>query len=590
MEYQSLYRRYRSRRFSEQRGQEHIVKALRTAVETNRVGHAYLFSGPRGTGKTSTARILAKVLNCTNVVGGEPCCECDSCKSVEAGTSYDVHELDAASNNGVDSMRDLIEKTMLGTPGRHKVYILDEVHMLSKAAEAALLKTLEEPPPHVVFVLATTDPQKVSDTIRSRCQSLNFQLLPASQLADHLRFISSDAGLDLSDEVIEAAVVRGAGSARDTLSALETLIAGGGIDDDGEPIDNLIQALIDSDSAAGIAAIAKASAAGRDARNTTERLVVRLRDCLLGSLAPDLVQLPERARQQVTEQSRQLGLASITRAMEVLGEALVEMRQAPDPRLLLDVAMVRLTRPEADTSLSALLARIERLEKGQGAEPMSRATVAATPTNVAQPAGQGSAAAVRAAMAANRAGDDTPSAPVANRAQLGQRAQRPGPAAAVAPLVAAPAAPPVAIAPSADVTRPVDLPRRDALTLAWSDSILPSMKGLAKALYAIGRFTDNEGNSTRFSVPPNTPLTRLEEHRPTVEAALAKHFGRPVPVRLIIEGNATDHAVSRLAEPEPDDENYDPSELTDAPAEGAVTPVDRLVQAFPGAELIDDKG
>src|SRR5207342_3906599 len=148
------------------------------AVRDDRVSHAYLFSGPRGTGKTSAARILAKVLNCENPVDGEPCCECASCLAVEAGTSFDVHELDAASNNGVDAMRDLIEKASLGTPGRHKVYILDEVHMLSKAAEATLLKTLEEPPPHVVFVLATTDPQKVSETIRSRTQHLQFHLLP----------------------------------------------------------------------------------------------------------------------------------------------------------------------------------------------------------------------------------------------------------------------------------------------------------------------------------------------------------------------------------------------------------------------------
>jgi len=146
--YQSLYRRYRPRRFSELRGQDHVVRALRNAVRDDRVGHAYLFSGPRGTGKTSAARILAKVLNCERPVDGEPCGECASCLAVEAGTSFDVHELDAASNNGVDAMRDLIERTMLATPGRNRVYILDEVHMLSRAAEAALLKTLEEPPPH----------------------------------------------------------------------------------------------------------------------------------------------------------------------------------------------------------------------------------------------------------------------------------------------------------------------------------------------------------------------------------------------------------------------------------------------------------
>jgi DNA polymerase III subunit gamma/tau len=170
MAVQSLYRRYRPRRFSELRGQDHVVRALRNAVINEREGQAYLFSGPRGTGKTSTARILAKVLNCETPIEGEPCCTCPSCVAVEAGTSYDVIELDAASNNGVDDIRELIDHAALGNPGRHRVFILDEVHMLSKGAEAALLKTLEEPPSHVVFVLATTDPQKVSETIRSRTQ------------------------------------------------------------------------------------------------------------------------------------------------------------------------------------------------------------------------------------------------------------------------------------------------------------------------------------------------------------------------------------------------------------------------------------
>ena len=191
-------------------------------------GQAYLFSGPRGTGKTTSARILAKVLNCERPVDGEPCCECASCLDVERGVSYDVHELDAASNNGVEAMRDLIEKANLGTPGRHKVYILDEVHMLSKPAEATLLKTLEEPPSHVVFVLATTDPQKVSDTIRSRTQHLRFHLLPPDVLAEHVRWVAADAGLDVSAEALDAAVTQGAGSARDTLSALELIANAGG--------------------------------------------------------------------------------------------------------------------------------------------------------------------------------------------------------------------------------------------------------------------------------------------------------------------------------------------------------------------------
>src|SRR4026209_1407022 len=201
---QSLYRRYRPRRFSEVRGQEHVVRALRNSVVDEREAQAYLFSGPRGTGKTTSARILAKVLNCERPLDGEPCCECDSCLAVERGTSYDVHELDAASNNGVDAMRDLIEKASLGTPGRHKVYILDEVHMLTKGAEAALLKTLEEPPPHVVFVLATTDPQKVSDTIRSRTQHLRFHRLPMDELEEHIRWVIADAGLEVSEAAIQS--------------------------------------------------------------------------------------------------------------------------------------------------------------------------------------------------------------------------------------------------------------------------------------------------------------------------------------------------------------------------------------------------
>jgi len=165
MAYQSLYRRYRPRRFSDVRGQTTVVQALRNAVRDERVGHAYMFSGPRGTGKTSTARILAKALNCENLTDGEPCGVCEICEAIDAGTSYDVQELDAASNNKVEHVRDLISRVALGSPGRTKVYILDEVHMLTKEASAALLKTLEEPPDHVVFVLATTDPQKLPVTV-----------------------------------------------------------------------------------------------------------------------------------------------------------------------------------------------------------------------------------------------------------------------------------------------------------------------------------------------------------------------------------------------------------------------------------------
>src|SRR5437899_6669038 len=218
MAYQSLYRRYRPQRFSELRGQDHVSRTLRNAVRENKVTHAYLFSGPRGTGKTSSARILAKALNCAAPVDGEPCGVCDSCVAVTAGTSLDVHELDAASNNGVDAMRDLVARAALGTPGEWKVYIVDEVHMLSTAASNALLKTLEEPPGHVVFVLATTDPQKVLPTIRSRTQHFEFTLLTHEELTGHLADILAREGIAADADAIDLIARRAGGSARDALS------------------------------------------------------------------------------------------------------------------------------------------------------------------------------------------------------------------------------------------------------------------------------------------------------------------------------------------------------------------------------------
>ena len=359
---QSLYRRYRPRRFNEVKGQEHVVRSLRNAVINHREGQAYLFSGPRGTGKTTSARILAKVLNCENPQDGEPCCECASCLAVERGTSYDVHELDAASNNGVDAMRDLIEKASLGTPGRHKVYILDEVHMLSKAAEAALLKTLEEPPPHVVFVLATTDPQKVSETIRSRTQHLQFHLLPMDVMEQHIRWLAGDAGIELSDEALQSVLRQGGGSARDTVSALELVASGGGEPLETTPLDEFIEAFIEHDPGRALTVVALAVQQGRDPRTLTDDIVRHLRDCFLSLMAPELVQLPVQRAEEVSALAQRMGAAAAVRAMERLGEMLVEMRHAPDPRLLLEVALVQLTHEAASNDMSVLLDRIERLE------------------------------------------------------------------------------------------------------------------------------------------------------------------------------------------------------------------------------------
>ena len=572
MVYQSLYRRHRPRRFGEVRGQEHVVRALHNAVREDRVGHAYLFSGPRGTGKTTSARILAKVLNCEHPVDGEPCCECPSCLAVEAGTSFDVHEMDAASNNGVDAMRDLIERAMLGTPGRRRVYILDEVHMLSKAAEAALLKTLEEPPEHVVFVLATTDPQKVSPTIRSRTQHLEFRLLPTEELDRLVRDIATADGLDVTAEAVDVVVRQGAGSARDVLSALDQVVAAGGVVEEAEPLDEVAEALIEGDTARALAAVARAVQAGRDPRTLTEHLVAHLRDGFLSLMNPDLVRLPDRAAAVVADQARRLGAAGAVRAMEVLGETLVDIRHAPDPRLLLDVALVRLTNQDADVSPAALLTRIERLERAATATA-ARAQPTEPPPD---PPAPGTAPARAPASAAAPAG----------RAALGARARRvdpPAQPAQAAPPAAAPA--PLPEPPAATADAP--FPSRDALTIAWADHVVPRLKGMARAIYLPGRFVAAEDGQATFALPSPQQVAKCEEYRAEVEAVLAAQFHRAVPLVLVVDDGGPAEPGVRLADVALDDE-VDLSELVDAPPRSVPTSLDRLTEAFPGAQLIDE--
>lgn len=376
--YQSLYRRYRPKRFSEVRGQDHVVAALRNAVRSNTVGHAYLFSGPRGTGKTSTARLLAKALNCENPQDGEPCGECESCVSMDAGRSYDLFELDAASNNGVEAMRDLISKAALGSPGRTKVYILDEVHMLTAAAANALLKTLEEPPDHVKFVLATTDPQKVLPTIKSRTQHFAFELLSAQELEDYVRFVGQDAGLSLDEPSIQHAVRQGKGSARDTLSALEQVVAAGGVSASSYRTEDIVSALATRDAGAALVAIEAAIRQGSDPRVLVEAMIGSVRNVFLAGIGAMSDQLLATDGDQVRSWASTMSPAASTRALELLGQASLDMRTAVDPRVPLEVAVVRASRPEADGSMDALAARIDSLEAAVRSGAVSaRPTVAA---------------------------------------------------------------------------------------------------------------------------------------------------------------------------------------------------------------------
>ena len=377
------------------------------------MSHAYLFSGPRGTGKTSSARILAKALNCAAPTDGEPCGVCESCVEVAAGTSLDVHELDAASNNGVEAMRDLVARASLGTPGRWKVYIVDEVHMLSAAASNALLKTLEEPPAHVVFVLATTDPHKVLPTIRSRTQHFEFRLLPPDLLVEHLTWVAADAGLDVPSEAIELVARRGNGSARDALSALDQVAAAGGVEDERVAVEDLVEALAERDAGQALAAVAEASAAGRDPRQLARDLVERLREVFLALFNRDLVGLSDADLIRAEEQARRMGAPAAVRAIEVLGEALVDMRDSADPRITLEVALVRLARPDADASPGALLERLERLERRLEGSPAPAAAAPVPDPRASGPATR-PAGSARAALGAFRAKEAPPAPPAAS--------------------------------------------------------------------------------------------------------------------------------------------------------------------------------
>ncbi|TSA53436.1 MAG: DNA polymerase III subunit gamma/tau [Actinobacteria bacterium] len=544
MAVQSLYRRYRPRRFDELKGQAHVVTALRNAVINHREGQAYLFSGPRGTGKTSTARILAKVLNCETPEGGEPCGICNSCGAIDSGNSYDVLELDAASNNGVENMRDLIERSSLGNPGRHRVFILDEVHMLSKPAEAALLKTLEEPPPHVVFVLATTDPQKVSETIRSRTQHLQFRLLPIVELDAHVRWVIKDANLKVSEAAIAQVLTQGGGSARDTLSALELVAAGGGEADEQFSPDEFIEALIDRDPGRALGATAHAIQRGADPRVLTEDIVRQLRECFLSLMAPDMVQLPEQRKLHVAEQARRMGASTVVRAIEVLGEILIEMRHAPDARLLIEVALVKLTSVNNANDNASLIARIERLEAGftrDASAPMVRPT----PMNA-----------------------------TTGRVELGGKAK-------------------VVVAP------PTSGPLSDEqLVTQWAD-VVSGFKALARAVFsAVSAINCIDGVLT-VSAPNDAHQRKAQEHVAAVEAQLLTLTGHTITIAFSAPtARPASAAPVRTKAPVATDEqiadavfeDIDRTQLTSTPTITSSTTSsveDQLNKAFPGSKLVD---
>jgi DNA polymerase-3 subunit gamma/tau len=381
MDYQALYRKYRPQTFDDVIGQVHVTSTLSREVAEGHVAHAYLFAGPRGTGKTTTARILAKALNCENRnPDGSPDNSCSSCAAITEGTSLDVLELDAASHNSVDDIREMrvSVSTVASSAAGRRVFILDEAHMLSKAAGNALLKTLEEPPPNVHFVLATTEPYKLLDTIRSRAQRFDFHAVPIEALAGHLARISDLEGYDSEPQALVAVARHALGSVRDSLSLMEQVAAlGDGTVDvagvsralglaDADAFATLVDALAEQDARDALELVARLASEGVDLRRFASEAVGFFRGVFLAHYAPNLAEVadePPDVLEAWKKASARLPASDVLRAVDLLGEALVRLREGREERLMLELALIRLTRPETSTEPQALLARMERLER-----------------------------------------------------------------------------------------------------------------------------------------------------------------------------------------------------------------------------------
>ena len=576
---QSLYRKYRPQRFEELVGQEHVRDALRHAVRDGKAGHAYLFSGPRGTGKTTTARILAKALNCLAIgADGEPCGTCENCTGIAEGRFLDLFELDAASNNSVDNIRDLTDSVHLGLgpTARTKVYIVDEVHMLSTAASNALLKTLEEPPGHVVFVLATTNPEKVLPTIRSRTQHFEFTLLGSEPVAAHLAAVASSEGVEASPEVLEQIARAGTGSVRDALSLLDQALAftaGEGLDlqrvagmlgrTGFDACVAILTAIADESTAQVLGEIQALTDAGHDPRRIAADVLRVARDAFLIGAGGDVaaIDVADDERGALEGFTQTLGNAGLVRTIETLGQAIVDMRgsDAADPRLVLEVALVRLARRDAGPPVQLLAERVERLERAVaegGARPRSDTNPASGSSRTETPRPKALGALRRSAVA-----ESTPTEP--------EPEPEPVPAAGAPPANRG----------------PLEL---DDVILAWAD-LLPALPVATRSAVQEAQPVRVEDGVVVFAISPRL----LEAARPRfkrvaeqIRDGLAERVGQTLKFTLVAEDPVPSPASSSGSDA---DDEVDLGELVDADgSEGGLDSVSRLQETF-GASIVDER-
>jgi DNA polymerase-3 subunit gamma/tau len=462
MSYQVLARKWRPRTFDEVVGQGTVTRTLKNALGSGRIGHAFLLSGARGVGKTTTARILAKALNCSrgDKPTPEPCGECASCLEIASGSSLDVQEIDGATHNGVEQVRELRESARYNPArDRFKIWIIDEVHMLSTGAFNALLKTLEEPPPRVKFVFATTEYHKIPDTILSRCQQYDFRLIPARELVAHLRQVADGEAIVVSDDTLARLARTAEGSARDALSLFDQVLSFSGQtvrDEDVSALLGLIDrelllaistAVAAGDSLAALELVERLSDYGADYRNFTRELILHFREILLLKVAPGesvlVAQLVPEERERLAPIAAALSEEDLLRIFEVLAKAETDLRLAQDPRVTLEMALLKIVQMQRLLPFAELVARVERLAGGVGAPaPASRAPErAAVPRPMPRP--EPAPAPVAAPVAAPRPAEPRTPPPIVS-------ATLPAPAAAAAVPVAPPAPATATLADGAD--------------------------------------------------------------------------------------------------------------------------------------------
>jgi DNA polymerase III subunit gamma/tau len=549
----SLYRRHRPQSFDEVVGQEHVVRTLRNAVEQDRVHHAYLFVGSRGTGKTSLAKILARSLNCVNGPTVTPCGECESCRTIAAGSSLDVIEMDAASNRSVDDIRDLRERVGYApAAGNWKVYILDEAHMLTREAWNAFLKTLEEPPPNTVFVLCTTEPHKVMPTIVDRCQRFDFQRPSLEQIAAVLRRVASAESIEIDDGAVAAIARSARGSFRDGLGTLDQLVAYSGkqvATDDvlavlGVAESELILAIADAiaaeDGKAALEVSERLARSGRDVTQFARDVLAHLRQLLVIRTAGDVPEAfsvtaadPERLRTQ----AEQLSDLALVRAIDVIAAALAAVKEGDEPRMTIELALLRAARPQLDPTKQALLQRLERLESSLGARPPAapHGEHGVEPTQVSAQPPQ----ARRGDPQAAGLSDASPSVPEA--AETTERDGEPTARSAAAAVV----------------EEPVDLERIVSLWPAVVDQVRDSGSELLSTVFAAARpvalDTEGSGQALKVGFPPSAAFNKrkaeAQEARDRLAAAVQTIVGERLrPVYVLLEADDVVDVVGEKGE------------------------------------------